>query len=102
MTSAPTEFANTIVFDALAFTAWLHRDALVAKMDAEIGASADDALAIKSADRIKKASHLRSLLLAAEREEEGLVVYARGDGIIVARRPDADPRAVLGIACELP
>ncbi|MGO7210258.1 hypothetical protein ACCS75_04030 [Rhizobium ruizarguesonis] len=35
--------------------------------------------------------------LTLEREEEAVILQAAADGIVIDRRPDADPRAVLGL-----
>jgi hypothetical protein len=47
--------------------------------------------------RAEKVAELEAQLLAAERAEEEFVEQAREAGLKVARRADADPRAVLGV-----
>ncbi|MCA1377641.1 MULTISPECIES: hypothetical protein [unclassified Bradyrhizobium] len=50
------------------------------------------------ADRAAKLLELEAELLARERDEEALIELAEEQGAAIARRLDADPRAVLGIA----
>lgn len=94
--------AGVVIPDAWALLAWLHRDALIAALDREIDALIDDAHAMPAATRIAKEREMLAAILQLEREEEWLVTELRGSGVRVARRPDADPRAVLGLGSELP
>jgi hypothetical protein len=50
----------------------------------------------------RKAEHdrLAREMLALEREEENVIASAEDAGLSMARRPDADPRAVLGLDDE--
>jgi hypothetical protein len=83
----------TMTADTLA---WLHRDALIAALDREI-----DALGIvgglTDAERASRTGELRAAILDIERMEESVIEAARGEGTVIARRPDASPFAILGI-----
>lgn len=52
---------------------------------------------ISPAARKTRLAELRAELLEVEREEEAAVEMLEAEGVPVIRRPDADPRAVLGI-----
>jgi hypothetical protein len=52
---------------------------------------------ISQAEREKQTVALRDQLLALERQEEAVIEAATAAGQEVARRPDADPRVVLGL-----
>ncbi len=94
---------RTTTFDALACFAWLNQKALIACLDLEIDRAADDKEALEPDEREKKLAMTRTLALATEYEEEALITLANSDGRFPAlRRPDADPRAVLGISDQLP
>lgn len=83
--------------DAIAFIAWAFRDQIGAAIEGEIVAASDDASALSPEARAKKRAQVAAALLAAEREEEALVELAAESGVHIARRRDADPRAILGI-----
>lgn len=78
--------------------AWLFRDEIVTKIEAEIEACADDANALSTQQRSDRLDEIASDRLLVEREEESLIEAAERKGLAVMRRPDADARAVLGIA----
>lgn len=88
--------------DALALAAWLHKDELIAAIHREIDDAADDASALDPATRAKKVGQFQAAVLEAERIEEGMVRAAIEAGQPIQRRPDADPRAVLGLADHMP
>jgi hypothetical protein len=90
------------VVDPLALAAWLHSEAMIAKLDAEIDAAANDGRALCDADRERRKTQLRAEILAVERAEELTIVSAEGEGSAIPRRPDADPRAVLNLTETLP
>ncbi len=75
---------------------WLLRDQMKAAIASQIdqfpasGALSDD-------DREKAFADLSAQRLELERIEESLIATAEVDGRAIARRADADPRAVLGI-----
>ena len=80
--------------DAMAVLAWLHKDALIAALDAEIDASADDKAALDDDTRSQRAAEIAAAILLAEREECTLVEIMNG---AVLFRSDSDARAVLAM-----
>jgi hypothetical protein len=88
--------------DALALVAWLHRDALIARLEEEIDAQADDAKALSDEARSTKTAEIRSAILTAEREEEAIIRLIEQEGAEFERRADADPRAILSVGGEAP
>jgi hypothetical protein len=94
-----------IVFGALDFSTraitpfehlcWLNPDDVIAKLDAEIDAQPKSALALSAVDKAARLEELSAAMLALERDEEALIASSPGQEI--ARRPQADPRAVLGV-----
>jgi hypothetical protein len=60
------------VADTLARFAWLHRDALIAKLAAEIDAEADDAAALTHEARQQREAEVMGDLLSVERDESFL------------------------------
>ena len=85
-------FAATETTDVLALTCWLHRDALIGKVDALIAEEADD-----KAER--QAAELQGDLLAIERDESFVVWTAQGQGVPAEHRSDCSPQEILG--CQL-
>ena len=73
---------------------WLHPDDVVAKLDAEIDALPVSPLALSAADKAARLEELSAAMLSLERDEEALIA---GSAQEIARRPQADPRAVLGV-----
>jgi hypothetical protein len=88
--------------DAEALICWLHKDALIAALKDEIAASADESSALDDATMAKKLQQIRAQRIAVEREEEALIEAAHAQGIAIARRRDADPRAVFGLSDDAP
>ena len=87
--------------DVLALFCWLNRDALIAKLDEEISAEADDKSALSHAERERRAAEVASDLLAIEREECSWLWQAMDEKLPVAFRGDTNPVALLGLqACE--
>ena len=89
-------FAATETTDLLALTCWLHRDALIAKLDALIAEEADDKAASTREARERQAAELQGDLLAIERDESVLVWAAQGQGMPAEHRSDCSPQAILG------
>jgi hypothetical protein len=87
---------------ALPLLCWLHRDALIAKINRQIDVIADDKAALTREQRNEKIKEIDGDLLAVERDEEFWVGTAIADGMNILRRSDADPRAVLGLGEESP
>jgi hypothetical protein len=95
-------FAQAAHVDPVALVAWLFPDRLAERLEAEVDALADDSAALTDEERAAREAELRAQLLELERAEEVLVELAERDGTQVARRPDADPRAVLHLSSDLP
>lgn len=87
--------------DVEATLAWLHRDVLVAAIDAEIDRQSDDAHALDGRQRAARLEQIARDQLAAEREECELIEVAREQGITVTHRSDIDVRALLGVETQL-
>jgi hypothetical protein len=83
--------------DALALFAWLHKDELIAALDHEIDAEADDAAALTHEQRQQQAAEVALDLLEIERSESELVWAAQSQGLPVEHRPDISPLALLGL-----
>jgi hypothetical protein len=83
--------------DTLALVAWLHKDALIKRLDAEIDAEADDGAALSHEAREKAESEVMGDLLAVERDEAALTWSAIEQGLPVEFRPDISPLALLGV-----
>jgi hypothetical protein len=81
---------------------WLHREALIQKIEAQIEEVSDDQHALTAAQRTEQISEIDRDRLAVQREEEFWVCSAIDDGMNVLRRPEADPRAVLGLTDDMP
>jgi hypothetical protein len=90
------------VDDSVGLVCWLFRDVLVAKVEAEVDAAADDKHAMTPEQRVQRERDLAGQILAAERLEEAAIEAAAADGIELQRRGDADPRAMLQLAGTLP
>jgi hypothetical protein len=90
--------AFTEVPDTLALVAWLNKDALIAALDREIAAEADDKAALSHTDRELRTSETMSDLLAVERDESALVWSAQSQSLPIEHRADCSPLALLGIA----
>ncbi|MCG2665317.1 hypothetical protein ACFPFP_00045 [Bradyrhizobium sp. GCM10023182] len=90
------------VIDTVGLFVWLHRDALVSRLEEEIDAIADDAAALSVKARAEKLAQISADKLTAERQECALVRRMQDDGLWVEYRADADPRAVLGVELDVP
>ena len=87
---------------ALPLLFWLHRDAIVEKIEAQIDVIADDQNSLTKEQREEQIREIDQDRLTIQRDEEHWVSKANADGMTMLRRPDADPRAVLGLADEMP
>lgn len=85
------------VIDTMALFAWFHRDALVARLEAEIDTLADDAAALSSQEREQRLAEIAADRLIAERAECALLSRMQADGPPIEHRVEADPRAVLAV-----
>jgi hypothetical protein len=83
--------------DTVALVAWLHKDALVKRLDAEIDAEADDKAALSHADRELRTAETMGDLLDIERQEAALTWSAIGQGLPCEFRADCSPIAILGL-----
>ena len=81
--------------DVLALFCWLNRDALIAKLDEEISAEADDKSALSHAERERHAAEVATDLLAIERQEAALVWAGMEQGLPCEHRSDCAPQAIL-------
>lgn len=75
---------------------WLFRDQIRQRIAEEMTAHAPKG-ALAAKQRADRLAEIDRDLLAAEREEEALIVELEAGGFEIVRRPDADPRAVLEI-----
>jgi hypothetical protein len=79
------------------------RDQMVATLTASLAtyyAGLDPATCIPSAQRPTRLEELRAKLFTAEIAEEGVIVEARRGGMMLDRRADASPAAVLAVVDE--
>jgi hypothetical protein len=97
---APARYASLATWvqpNTLAMMAWLFKPALIAALDREIDACADDANALLPEQREVKAAEINSDLLATERAESDLVWMAQSQGLPVEHRSDVSVLALLGM-----
>jgi hypothetical protein len=78
--------------------AWLHKDALIAKLDAEIDGESDDKAALSQTDRELRSAELMSDLLMIEREESALTWRAIAEQMPISFRADISPAALLAVS----
>jgi hypothetical protein len=100
--TAQRSLAFTETADALALVAWLHRDALVAALDAEINTEADDAHALSHEARQQREAETMSDLLEIERQEAELCWRAQRENLPIEHRGDCAPLALLGLKLITP
>jgi hypothetical protein len=81
---------------------WLHRETLIQRIESQIDEISDDQNALTAEQRHAQISEIDRDRLAIQREEEFWVGSAIDDGMNGLRRPGADPRAVLGLADDMP
>lgn len=81
---------------------WLNREAITEKIERLIDEVADDNSALTKQNRAERIAEIDRDRLATQRDEEFFIGRAITDGMTVLRRADADPRAVLGLADEMP
>jgi hypothetical protein len=87
--------------DTLALFAWVHKDALLQKLETELAELADsDADALDDEQRVERERRILAEILDIERAEERAIELCESDGLHIERRGDADPLAVLGITME--
>jgi len=83
--------------DAVALFAWMFRDELVKRLEAEVMAEADDAAALTHEERQRRAAEVQADLLAVERTECAAVWLAMSQNLPVEFRPDTDAVALLNV-----
>jgi hypothetical protein len=93
----PGAIGYAAIPDVVGLFAWLHRDALIAALDREIAAEADDKAALSHTDRELRTSETMSDLLSVERDESALVWLAMDQKLPVEHRADCSPQAVLQV-----
>lgn len=85
------------VHNSVAILAWLLKDQMLARVEAEIDDLADDQGALDDDEKLKREREIRAASLAAERAECDLIWQAAAAGSQLAFRVDAAPEAVLGV-----
>jgi hypothetical protein len=96
---------GVLVPDALAAMAWLQPELLIERLHAEARAmvkASGRQPGMPAAQRASAITALEASILEAERLEEAVLVAMEAAGVAAARRPTADPRAVLGITGPAP
>jgi hypothetical protein len=81
----------------LGLLAWMFKDALIAAIDREIDAEADDAASLSHEERQQREAEAQGDLLDIERQEAELVWQAQAQGLPVEHRADISPLALLGL-----
>ena len=95
--------ANGSTLDAMAVMAWLFKPQLTKAVTAVLREQGhDNADAMPMSERPKRTADLRASKLEIERLEEQAIEEIEATGAAFERRPDADPRAVLMLSCDLP
>jgi hypothetical protein len=90
-TAAEPELAQAITHRYLRAAV---RASIVSELDRELDKRPPG---LPAEGRAEKLSQLEAQLFEAERAEEEFILQARAAGMKIARRPDADPRAILGV-----
>jgi hypothetical protein len=83
--------------DTVALIAWLHKDALIKRLDELIGAEADDGAALSHEQRQQAEAEVMGDLLAVERDEVALTWQAQAQNLPIEHRADINPVALLGL-----
>jgi hypothetical protein len=81
---------------------WLLKDELIGRIEAAIDEAADDEQALTVKERTEQLQRIAQDKLAVERQEEFFIEQANRGSAHVLRRPDADARALLGLAGDAP
>lgn len=88
--------------DALAVVLWAYGEDIGDRIEAEIMARVADADGITDEERQEIERRLLADVLDIERKEEEIIEQIEVNGGVYLRRPNADPRAVLGLSGDLP
>jgi hypothetical protein len=94
---APAAVGYAEAVDPAALVAWLFKEALIKRLDAEIDSEQDDKAALSPEAREKAAAEVMADLLAVERDECALVWQAQAQNLPVEHRSDISPLALLGV-----
>jgi len=95
--TTPGVIAYAEVPDTIALLTWMHRDALIAKLDAEISNAGNDRIALTPETRQLQSAKLQGDLLAVERDECELIWRAQSEGLPIEHRSDISPIVLLGL-----
>jgi hypothetical protein len=100
-------FLNSKAYAADPYTpvylmAWLHKEAVIKKVEAQIDAAPEPAMTLSDQERDRRLEEGKGSLDRLERFEELLIERAITEGSDVLRRADASPRAVLGVTTAQP
>jgi hypothetical protein len=97
------ESGNRPADDHRAFMAWLDPVAFTARLHAEIDAlNLDDSKAVYGADRLVKTRELEQRIEDCERLCEQHTELALAEGVLMLRRRNASPAAILGVTAPSP
>ena len=88
--------------DTIALFAWLHRDLLIKRLDAEIDTESDDASALTHEARQQAEAEVMGDLLDIERQEAALSWQAQAQGLPCEHRSDISPVALLAMRLVTP
>ena len=83
--------------DAVALAAWLHRDLLIERLDAEISTESYDKVALSHDQRQQAEAETMADLLDIERQEAEFVWQAQAQGLPVEHRAECSPLAILQV-----
>src|SRR5262249_34854081 len=83
--------------DVAALVSWLAPELVCRALERELAAQPERAGALPKLERLRQEAELEAQVYELERKEEALILRGADDGIELMRRPNADPRAVLGV-----
>jgi hypothetical protein len=95
--NSPGAIAYAEAPDAIGLIAWMLRDQLLAKINAEFDQISDDKNALSAAQREEALAEINQSALAIERAECSLIWHADAAGETIDFRNDTTPQAVLGV-----
>jgi hypothetical protein len=98
--SEQPQLAFAEVPDTIALFAWLHKDALIKRLDAEIDAEADDPASLSVGDREIRTAEAMGDLLDVESQEASLTWSAMEQNLPVEFRADCSPLAILQVRAD--
>jgi hypothetical protein len=95
--ASPGAISFTDFDAAIPLLVWLHKDALIKRLDAEIDAESDDAAALSHEERQRREAEAQGDLSSVERDEAALTWSAMEQGLPVEFRPDISVLAILQV-----